>query len=266
MENNVIREFFNRGLCLLVMALLLFTLSPNAQGLEIESGDISGSPKIWDMSGIYSDDAMFDCSMNFLVSQDSKGKITGGGNAICSGYYWEIGDFYIDLSADIKGSIKQNSGIASVKMAVKFQGTIDVPDYGFYGMKFKGSEKINAEINAQTRTLLGLVKVKACVQKAGCASETLSFSESLFDNDMLGTWSLNIEDAASGTGTLTLSNGDTSNYSFKSKSNAKKHETKIKLKGLGEAKGCKILVSIDDNDGEIISFKGKVLGQKIMSK
>jgi hypothetical protein len=200
--------------------------------------------------------------------QDAKGKITSAGNTYCSVYEPGIGTINLDFDYDIKGSIKQRNGVATEKLSIKLKGTAYVSGYG--SLKFSGSEKISAEIDPNDKTIIGTVKVRVCVQKAGCEKFTAYYYDEL-PVGMDGTWKLDMHTTDDpkkmvGDSTLTLANDRIIVFSVKGKYNTKKDESKFTLKGENEFKGCKLKLKIDESDGDIISIKGKVLGQKINCK
>lgn len=266
MKSKRMQGFLKLGLVL--MAVFLLPLNGFASDTYwIESEDINCNSFIWDMSGSY-DNEFLDCDMDLNMSQDGKGKISGYGCVDCDMYFYGY-DFDFDFCYDLKGTITQKNGVASVKMSMKISGTVDVPDEGIYNQKFKGSETITAEINPYNQTLIGTAKVQVSI-KGHSAKETVEFYEYL-PYDMDGNWSLEI--AVDGNGKkmvgdslLRLANGTMLPFAAKGTYNAKKEESKFSLKGVGNASGAKLSPVIDEWDGEVLSISGKVLGQTIKCK
>lgn len=263
MKNKRKKDFFKLGLML--MAVFLSPLSGFASdSYWIESEDINCHSFIWDMSGNY-DDEFLDCDMELNMSQDGKGKIVGSGCVECYMYLYGY-DFDFDFCYDLKGSITQKNGVASVKLSMNISGSVDVPDEGIYNQKFKGSETITAEINPYNQTLIGTAKVQVSI-KGHSSRETVDFYEDL-PYDMDGNWSLQIEVDGNGKkmvgdSLLSLANGTMLPFAAKGTYNVQKEESKFSLKGVGNASGAKLSPVIDEWDGDVLSISGKVLGQTI---
>lgn len=261
MEHKILERVFKQGIMTLVMMLVF--LSPMnlcADQLFIDSEtDLPCNTSIWDITGNYYDNVL-DCYLMLTMSQDAKGKITGYGCDGCSVYGVDLNFCY-----DIKGKIKQKRGIATVKIKMKINGTVD-------GAKFKGTETVKAEIDPYSQALIGVIKVKACVKGVGCESGKSAFYDDL-PYGMDGSWFLEInayDDGKKimGDGLLILANGRQVNMTAKGKINTKKEEAKVKFKGLktdADSKGSKLLIKLDENDN-VLSIKGKVLNQKIQCK
>jgi hypothetical protein len=222
------------------------------------SYDFTGEFYLWDISGDYSDDSM-GCTIDYTITQDAKGKITGFGGASCSIYGVDI-----DMTFDIKGSVKQRNGICSVIMNMKFIGTATD---GYETLKFKASEKVKAQIDPGAGLIEGTVRVCIAIAGYGSYCDTVAFSV-LVPVDMDGSSQLDFDANLAGkkligTGTLELSNGDTYDFTVTGKYNAKKNQSTLTLKGTGSAKGCTFKIKVDEGSGDIDSLKAKVLGQCI---
>ncbi len=230
----------------------------------IESNDISCKPRIWDLTGSYTDESSgLDVA---FISQDAKGKISGSGY----GYEYFDDDVYIDFSYDIKGSIKQKNGVATVKLSLKIYGTLDDPRQGVYDVEFTGKEKVTAVIDPYSQALVGTVQAKLSYKGFGSGTTTDTYTKNL-PSGMDGTWSLKIDvdddgKKLLGNSSLWLSNGTMLPFSAQGKYNAKSDETKFTLKGTGSASGCKLSPVINESTGDVTSITGKVLGQKIKCK
>lgn len=258
MRNKSTRKCIKRG-WLLLLAILL----PSAQSsfADTYSFDLTGDLSIWDISGSYDDTSLgFSLNISYDLTQDTAGKFTGGGNASCT-----ILGTDVDMEFTIKGSVKQKGGDATVKMTMKFTGTADD---GVDTYKFKANAKVTAEINSIDGTIDGTVKVRISISGYGSESGEVLYIEDL-PVDMDGTFTLELdvtEDAKGkllGTGTLTLSNGDTYNFSVTGKYKAKTDESKLTLKGDDSSKKCKFKIVINEGDGQMTYLNGKALGQKL---
>lgn len=222
---------------------------------------------IWDVSGTYTDDSI-GCTIDYIIAQDAKGKITGSGTASCTTTVNVKGiDYDIDIDMDftIKGTVKQTNGVCKVTMNLKFTGTADVSGYGT--VPFRANEKVTAELDPDEEVISGVVK--ACVSMSGYRyCETVAYSVDVPDEDMDGSATLHFEAELDGKkligdGTLTLSNDDTYDFTVKGNYNEKKDQSTFSLKGTDSAKGCNLKIKVDEGSGDIDSLKGKVLGQCI---
>jgi hypothetical protein len=218
--------------------------------------DFDGLLYIWDLSGSYSNsiDSSIVFDIDYTMTQDTDGKITGYGNAQAS-VDTDYGIADIDIPFDVKGSVSQKNGTAFVKLSFKGEGTVSLDGDSF---NVNWSSTIKAIIDPASNEITGEVKV--CLSSA---RETVPFTQPLQD-DMDGSAILSISCAPSGrnllgTGELTLSNDDTYNFGVKGTYNVKKDESSLTLKG--EAKRNSLKMKIDGSDGRINSLNGKVLGQ-----
>lgn len=256
MRNKSTRKCIKRGWILLLAILLLPAQSSFA---ETYFFDFTGDLSVWDISGSYTEDYTIGCDISYDLTQDAAGKFTGGGSASCS-----VEGIDIDMTFDINGSIKQTGGVATVKMSMKFKGTAYD---GWDTYKFTASAKVTAEVDSVAGTIEGTVKVKISIKGYGSESGVVPYTIDL-PLDMDGTFTLELDVNADGkklqgTGTLTLSNGDTYNFSIKGKYNAKTDENKLTLKGDASFKGSSLKITIDESDGQMTSLTGKTLGQKL---
>jgi hypothetical protein len=243
-----------------VMLLVMFCLFlPNAAIGETYTYNFDGSPYmgVWDVSGSYSGE-LFDLAVDYTVTQDTAGKITGDGD-VTGSLYIEGYDVDIDMTVNITGSVSQKNGLYLVKLNIKAKGTASY-DGGTYNAS--ASETITAEIDPASKEMSGTVKAKVS-SRGYSASDTDSFLVSLPDADMNGTSTLTVnysgDKKLSGDGTLLISNGDIYDFIANGRYNAKKDETTLTLKGDKNT----LTIKIDGASGEIKSLKGKVLGQQL---
>jgi hypothetical protein len=255
MRNKPAQKRIKRGWILLLAILLL---SPQSSFAESYFFDFTGDLYVWDISGSYTDDST-GLNISYVLTQDAQGKLTGSGSASCS-----VAGVDVDISFDITGSIKQTGGIAIVKMSFKFRGTA-YDGYDTY--KFTASAKATAEINLDSGTVEGTVKVKVSIKGYGSESYESPYTLELPpDMDGAFTLDLNVNEAGrklQGTGELVLSSGDIYYFSVTGKYNSKTDESSFTLKGDGSSKGCSLKIKVDESDDSITSLTGKVLGQKI---
>jgi len=239
---------------LLVLGLLAFggLLSP-AVAAVTNSYQLDAIT-IWDISGNYSNDTL---SVEYTLSQDGKGKLTGLGSAVYSNV-----DLYAEMDFDIKGKIKTHHETTTLHFVMKTSGQVS---YEGQAYPFKVTGGYKADVDPKKHQLVG--SIKAMVQ---IGDETVSLNESFKEDlpaGMDGSAELTVvyedtEKGVVGTAVLTLSNGTQLNYSVKGKMNEKKGEGRFKLKGLGEAKGSNIQIDTD-LDYNLLRAKGRVMGQKI---
>jgi len=246
---------------MVAMLLVMFCLSlPEAVG-ETYTYNLDGSPYmgVWDISGSYSGE-LYDLDIDYTVTQDTAGKITGDGEVTGTLYIEKYDvDVDIDMTVNITGSVSQKNGLYLVKLNIKARGTASF-DGGTYNAS--ASETITAEIDPASKEMRGTVKARVS-SKGYSASDTDTFTVPLPDADMNGTSTLTInysgDKKLSGDATLLISNGDSYDLIANGSYNEKKDETTLTLKGDKNT----LTIKIDGTTGEIKSLKGKVLGQKL---
>jgi hypothetical protein len=244
------------------MLLVMFCLFlPDAVGSETYTYNFDGQPYmgVWDVSGTYSGE-LFDLDVDYTVTLDTGGKITGTGDVTGTLYIEKYDvDVDVEMTCNITGSVSQKNGVCLVKLNIKGRGTASF-EGGTYNAS--ASETITAEIDPESKEISGTVKAKAS-SKGYSESGTDSFLVPLPDADMNGTSTLTInysgDKKLSGDGTLLISNGDSYDFIAKGSYNAKKDESSLTLKGGKNT----LTIKIDGASGEIKSLTGKVLGQQL---
>jgi hypothetical protein len=209
---------------------------------------------IWDISGNYSNDTL---SVDYTLSQDGKGKITGFGSAVYSNV-----DLYAEMDFNIKGHVKTHNKTTTLHFVMKTRGKVD---YEGMTYPFKVTGGYKADVDPKKQQLSG--SIKAMVQ---IGDQTAALNETFREDlpaGMDGSADLTVvcdetAKGVAGTAVLTLSNGTQLHYSLKGKLNIQKGEGRFKLKGLNEAKGSNIQIDTD-LDYNLLRLKGRVLGQKI---
>jgi len=254
-----------RRTCLYRMAAMLLVMFclflPDAVGDETYTYNFDGLPYmgVWDVSGSYSGD-LFDLAVDYTVTQDTGGKITGDGTVTGTMYIEKYDvDVDVDMTCNITGSVSQKNGVCMVKLSIKGRGTASF-EGGTYNAS--ASETITAEIDPASKEISGTVKAKAS-SKGYSESGTDTFSVPLPDTNMDGTATLTVnysgDKKLSGDGTLLISNDDSYDFIATGSYNAKKDESTLTLKGDKNT----LTIKIDGASGEIKSLKGKVLGQQL---
>ena len=258
--NDEIKKRYNKRFLLLL--LIVFFLCPRpsiAQPIDYNF-NFTGDLGIWDITGTYSDDSIGG-NISYTVTQDTAGKLTGYGTASVSAFGVDI-----DMTYDIKGSVKQRNGVATVKLCLNFSGTAtyEGETYGF-----RAKEQVTAEIDTNIAVMRGIVKVSVTVQGFGSDRETLVFEADIPDVNMDGSFEIDFEvnddgRNLTGEGTVTLSNGDTYNFTVKGKINERKNESAFSFNAAdNNAKGCKLKIKVNEGTDQIISLNGKILGQNL---
>jgi hypothetical protein len=245
--------------CLLFLLGAVFCCAGAAHAVIIDDTDYPSY--LWDLTGTYDDAAVMGCHFSLSLSQDAKGKITGNGYEVCGAHDFELGWVYIFFSYDVKGKIKQSNGIATAKIRIKLNGTVEDPsDNKTYPLK--GSLTLNAQIDPEKLYITGGSNVKVCLKGIGCKSDKGLIDPMPLPVGMDGAWTLDIDEGDTGIGTLTLSNG-TYTLSSKSKTNTKKGTVTYNLKGFDASTGCSVKAVLKEATGALISLKAKLLGQKL---
>ncbi len=205
-----------------------------------------------------------DCEVPIRVLQDGKGKVTGiEDTKPCTAEPYSLSLTVYNL----KGSVKNKRGVTTAKITFKFSGIANavLPP-------FKGSVKLNLELDPFTRWLYGPANVKVSAQGMGSARWVDMWSVPV-PEDMDGSFQLVSSVQSSngkkllGTGALMLSNGDVYDYAAKGAYNGKKELTTLVLKGSDEAsKGMMVKMKASGQDLTVDLLKLKALGQKIVMK
>ncbi len=209
---------------------------------------------LWDVSGSYSE-SMGGVDMDFILSMDGQGKITGSGTA-------SVPEYGMDMNFRFTGTVKKSGTLTRVALNLKAKGTILVEGRS-YG--YTASGKANFVIDPQERVMTGEMKITV---SAGGHSESAKTQETwALPPGMDGGWDLSMTGTAVGssligTGKIALATGKEYTLNLKGKASPKTGLYNAKFTGLGEAKGSSITV-IADRALAIKSLSGKVCGQSI---
>jgi hypothetical protein len=170
-----------------------------------------------------------------------------------------------------KGSVNSTQGGSHLIFSVTAVGTGTLPQASKPGKIALGIQ-INATINSATQTIFGTMKDSATASGHGSVTETQSFSNTVAEVGSGGlgdgSWMLTLNNlstsnnAVTGTATITLSSGQSFNYSVKGAFNATKG-TKLVLTGSdANSKGSAIQVTLDTNN-TVTNIKGRITGQNV---
>ncbi|MBI4523404.1 MAG: hypothetical protein HY695_06275 [Deltaproteobacteria bacterium] len=212
---------------------------------------------VWDVSGSYHEEDP-GISMDFTISQDNKGKITGLGSASGS----EDG-ISVNLNFTIVGSIKSVGAVTRTTLNMKFVGTATD---GFQVLTANGNLALIFNIDTTNALLVGTMKGKVCVKRLGCES---IHESALFDlppgED--GTWDLVLDVQSTdgkkltGAASAVLSNGRTVPLALSGQYISKTDLAKLSLKGSGGT----LTLQANAASGQIFiqKLKAKILGQTV---
>jgi hypothetical protein len=217
---------------------------------------------IWDVTGNYTlsptvgEEEPVSIVFDVYVFQESKGPIYGDGSTIIY-----LDGVQTEGSYQVKGKLKTENAYGNLKANVKASGVGYLEgDTRSYSL----SAKYDLTLDPMNLAIYGQGKGKAKAKGLGSAKLDDDFYEFLpFGMD--GDWSLTVDVSPDGkkwTGwaLLELTNGREIQYDAKGET-SKKGITKIKLKGLGEAKNSKLKLTMEGES--LLMVEGKVLGQKV---
>ena len=264
MRNKSYQKVLKRVVIFVAPLVLLLSVMSFAQAeeytVELEDYNLT----IGDISGNYYEDTP-DGTMEMVLAQDSKGKVTGYGSM-----YLDLGYGYPDITVyfEVKGKVKGKNDIKTFKFKLKGGG-----DFYIYGEYYETTLGLSAKlvIDQSQQIMYGTMKAKACIKGEGCVSDEEDFYMDLED-EMTGEAELEINvepdeegKKLEGIGYLTIPGYDEYPLYAKGKYNSKNDETKFSLKGVDEfTKGIKFKLKINEGNGDCTFISGKALGQKII--
>lgn len=258
---------FGKNILLILVAALFLPIQGAFAEMYFYTFDFDDDLYIWDLTGSYSEPLLGTGNLNFDLTQDDKGKLTGGGSADfdAEGYHFEM-DFTITGTITEK-YICHRGNIATLKMSLKFKGTADDGDDIY---NFTGSETIKGDADVDSGTFVCTVKGRISIRGVGSERIGPTTTEVAIPSYMNGSSTL-IIDAASdpkkstkllGDGSLILSNGKTITFSVKGKYDPKDIRDLCTFNLTStNVKGSKLAITIWHNTGSVKSLNGKVLGQ-----
>lgn len=253
----------------LALVAALAAICPLARA-DIASGtytmEFDGNVTLWDVSGSYSED-IGGISVDYTLSVDPAGKITGYGSA---NYYGGYG-IDIDMNFNFTGTVKTIGAITRVSMTMTMKGKGAVQGYTF---SFSASIKEALEIDADAQNMVGTTsgKISVSVKGVGGASQVIPKTEVTIDlpYDMDGSWDLGVNVTANktkltGTGRITLSNGSVYDFSVNGTYTPKTDVSKLTLKGMpaNKAMNASIVANCGNSQMNVKTLKVKALGQTI---
>ncbi len=276
-----------RGRVMIVAGLLVlstFSFGGAATCVGALSYTIDG---VWDVTGNYGTElpdlgflGVTASDVDFSLSMDAKGKITGGGSfSLCIDDVGCCGTVF-----NLKGTIKTKGPITVVKIVIKIKARCDIPGER---VKYSITETLNLEIDeTSSARLCGTVKIGGSVCAAGYGCIGLKALAKYLQKD-LGVefplvydvcMDLNDDGQApldltvtavtdkkrGGTATLDLFGATPYRFTIKGVYKERTGVEKLVLKGdRATAKGAKLILTMDCATPADAMIKGKVAGQKI---
>jgi hypothetical protein len=211
---------------------------------------------IWDIAGTHGDEP------SFTVTEDAKGKLGGAGDLNMTVYDNEDRAVEVTSTYTVTGQITQTAGVGKVKLTLRAKGTATRDGAT---SKWTGTIVVQAQIDPGTSVLSGTVK-KSMTAFGEHASETKTFDEPPADG-MNGAFTLALDITPNGkkataTAVLTLSSGDTYNFSGKGTFNATRDQYVLTLKS---PEKLSLTLYVTASTGEITKLTGKALGQNLLA-
>ena len=256
------------GLC----GTAIFCLVPAGRA-DAPSGNysinIDAPARLYDISDTYDQD-LDDLSMHYTLNVDAKGKIGGGGHASVSD-----GANYLNADLTFSGAMSTAGSVTRVRFSLKMAGSGEVE--GHYAT-FSAVVTVNLEIDPTAQEMVGLASGRVSVRVPGYGSQSArlppeSFSMEL-PADMDGSWSVTLSEvhpvttsgrSLASTGAILLSNGNSIPFNVTGSYSPRTDQAHLTLKGTPESRGASLRLTTTSSQGAInlLSFKGKVLGQKL---
>jgi len=228
--------------------------------------EFDGNVPLWDISGTYSED-IGGLTVDYTLSVDPSGKITGHGSANYAGTYG-IG---IDTTFNFTGTVSTAGSVTRVTLNMTMKGSGQ-----FQGstINFSASIKENMEIDADASTMVGTTSgnVALSVRGLGNFGEKIPATDVSLDlpYDMDGTWDLTLNATGSGskitgTGQITLSNGSVYGFTLTGTYATRTDLSKVAMKGTlaNKTMSANIVANFSKAGMNVKSLKGKALGQTI---
>jgi hypothetical protein len=250
------------------MVAVLAAMCPIARG-AIAAGtytmEFDGNVTLWDVSGSYTED-IGGISIDYTLSVDPAGKITGYGSADYGGGY----GINIDMTFKFSGTVKTVGAITRVSLSMTMKGSGTVQGYTF---GFTASIQENMEIDTDAYTMVGTTSGKITLSVRGRkASQAIPKTEITLElpYDMDGSWDLSLnvtpnKTKLAGTGRITLSNGTVYDFNVSGTYTLKTDLSNIAMKGApaNKAMTANIVANCGNLQMNVKTLKGKALGQTI---
>jgi hypothetical protein len=250
-----------------VLALLGIALTLNNSGWAIPSGHFSWAfgteSPLWDLSGTYqlSPTVAGDVSVDFAVTvtQDATGKVVGSGTTPVL-----IDGESVSGNYTVSGKVTTSGTLVLLTATVKLSGS---------GMlhgeqrPYSLTASYKLAVDPSTRQVTGSGKGSAKAKGLG-GGPVIELVDAQLPQGMTGAWQLGADLTATGkklagTGVVTLSNNRALNVTAKGSYAPANGKSSISLAGSGTSKGSSLTVAGTGDNLQLISAKGKVLGQTV---
>jgi len=269
---------------LLAAAAALCLITANSSWAQAPSGNISTNitdptNALWDLTQIselkhvsldFNDSSgslQIDYNVDYL--QDGGGKLAGTGNTTVS--LSVDGTPQPDFSATyvVKGAVTSVKGVGRLSLTRSASGTAFLEGAN---RTASVSDKMSTVINPVTRQIVsGTFSRKASASGLGGKSDSGTISPQPLPGDLGdGSWTLSMDllpdsgnkyMGSSNTATVTLMTGMVYHFTIVGSFNATTQISKLVLKGVNEAQGSSLKVTLLGN--QVTSILGKVSGQAI---
>ena len=222
---------------------------------------------VWDVSGSYLfDETLYTRSgeavvlqVPFTLTQDVRGKVTGGGavSVSCRGQD-------VPCQYTLKGLVTRSKGAVSLRATLSVKGTAMVAGRE---ENLSISASYSLTVAPSSRTLAGSVRGKSTLLETTSRTFSGDVSWSL-PNDMDGQWSLTLTLAPKGTqlagsAAVLLANGDTLAFDAKGTWQEKSQRASLTLSGQGSARGLSLKATGAGRTLALTSLNGTLLGQAL---
>ncbi len=252
----------------LLRGVILLWAAPTGRALVIGDADYTyaftnGQVALWDISGSYNETDV-GLNLDYSLNMQPSGKFAGTGAASFSDGADSLQGQFI-----VAGALKSSGNVVRVNMTIKMTGDGQVSDnYGYsHYATFQATVKETVELDPVSRQLIGTSGGKVTVAIPDLKKKkTVSIPKGeVQDNlpaDATGDWSLSVDLTLFGakwTGNANIeSSSQTLPLAISGTYAPRTGLSKLALKSLGM--GLNLVVN---DEGTLLSMKGKALGQKL---
>jgi len=258
-------------------AVFLFSLTGNHAKAVIPDGtyqqDFTGIVPVWDITGSYSGVVGDNISLDFSLSEDTSGKLTGTGTMHSDDGPGNV----MDGAVTITGMVKNSSDPTRVMLTASLtsgSGTADVHG-SIDPISFTGTIKLTCDIDGTNGKLVvtaGSASAKLTDLNTGekhGMSTKFSGAELDLPVDVTGGWGvtlnlLRVSNKYTGTSTVQTAPGGTLDLTTIGSVSSVTNSSKLTLKG----SGCSLSMAVTTSGTTLTvqSVKGKLYGQSLNIK
>src|SRR6266481_468860 len=267
-----------KHLIIVIMALVgMAALGQVPSGtIQYEFSTNSGVP-LWNFTGTYPAPYYLNTNDTLQLHQDGRGKIIGTYQTA-----YQINGQTNIYVVGAQGSVRSVGSNISVRLASTiFLAQSSLSYFEEIGVRRK--DRLLFAFEPATRTLAGTDRVTNTRQDV--VVEPSYFSSSHTKNlgsfsytqaatlavpeQSDGSWTLKLEivpagNKLRGTGSIIFSNGEIFDFQLMGSYSPAKQTSKVLLLGSGSAKGARLVLSMVEPEGRIVSMSGTVAGQKLL--